>query len=61
MKYFDENMSVDDARKKMFSLSAEMREDKTASDKMWAEYEKVRPILYEKEASDPNVTNMLTS
>jgi hypothetical protein len=61
MKYFNEKMSVDDARKKMFALAEKMRDDKKASDEMWAEYTKVRPILYEKEASDPNWMNVLTS
>jgi hypothetical protein len=61
MKYFNEDMSVDDARKKMFSLSAKMREDKDSSDEMWAEYEKVRPILRKKERASKDYMNMLTS
>jgi hypothetical protein len=61
MKYFNENMSVDDARKKMFGLSAEMREDKEASDAMWDEYIEIRPILRKKERASKDYMNMLTS
>jgi hypothetical protein len=61
MKYFDENMCEDDARKKMFSLAAEMRADKKTSEEMWAEFQEILPILREKEASDPNRMNVLTS
>jgi hypothetical protein len=61
MKYFDETMSTDDARKHMFFLTDKMRNDKEASDEMWKEYQEIVPILRKRERASKNYMNMLTS
>jgi hypothetical protein len=61
MKYFNENMSPDDARKKMFLLTEKMRDDKKTSDEIWDEYVGIRPILRKKERASKDYMNMLTS
>jgi hypothetical protein len=61
MKYFNENMYIEDARRAMFKYASETKDDDKRFNAIVNEYDEIMPILYEKEASDPNVTNMLTS
>jgi hypothetical protein len=61
MKYFDETMSADDARKLMFSLTEKMRDNKKTSDEIWQEYKAIRPILRKKERASKDYMNTLTS
>jgi hypothetical protein len=61
MKYFNDDMYTEDARRAMFKYASETRDDDKKYNDIMNEYNQIMPILYEKEASDPNRRNVLTS
>jgi hypothetical protein len=61
MKYFNDNMYIEDARRAMFKYASETKDDDKKFNAIMNEYDKIMPMLYAKEAADSKVTNMLTS